>query len=274
MKDFNKSVKRKAPRGSRKRRPLRLDMKKIAGKAIRLTLGAGIAALAFFAFTFCRTYMTSAPFFALSEIVVEGNHKVDREAILKSAGIGEGTNIFSMDMETVGRNMEAMPWVKHVVLERDFPHRLKIRIEERRPLALVNLERLYYVDEESNIFAEADEKTGLDFPVVAGLDRDSLVKGQRDAFKRLDKALDFLKAMRGREGVFSWGSISELIVDKKGAITLYAMGSGIPVYLGKDGYESRLRRAEKTLTDLQQKGIKARLIDADFKDKVVVRKAI
>ena len=210
----------------------------------------------------------------LSHVSLEGNKKVSRDELLKKGGIDADSNIFSLNIEEAGKSIGEMPWVKTVSMEREFPDKLKIRIEEREPLALIKLEELYYVDEESNVFAKADSETGFDFPVVAGLEKKDLLKGRKDTFSRLDKGLAFLKSIRDREGAFSWTSVSELIVDKKGGLTVYTIGSGIPVYLGKVGFEKRLVRAEKTLTDLQQRGIKARLIDADFIDKVLVKKAI
>lgn len=274
MKDFSTKRKRKAPRASRKKKAVRLDVRSLIKKGFKLFLFLSLFSASLFAIHFSRSFIMTTPFFVLSDVSLEGNKKVSRNELLKKAGIHDDSNIFSLDIEEAGKGIADMPWVKTVSIEREFPNKLKIRIEEREPLALIKLEGLYYVDEESNVFAKADSETGWDFPVVAGLDKKALLKGRKDTFNRLDKGLAFLKSIKDREGVFSWASVSELIVDKKGGITVYTIGSGIPVYLGKVGFEKRLVRAEKTLTDLQQRGIKARLIDADFNDKVLVKKAI
>lgn len=274
MKDFGEKRKRKAPRGSRRRKTPRLDIKLFIRKGLKLMLVLSMVSATLSVIYFSRSFILTTEFFQLSEILVEGNRKISKGALLKKAGIDGDSNIFSLDIEEAGKSIGDMPWVKTVSIEREFPDKLKIRIVERKPLALVKLDELYYVDEESNLFARADSDTGFDFPVVAGLDKKGLLKGREDAFGRLDKGLAFLKALRDREGVFSWASVSELIVDKKGGITVYTVGSGIPVYLGKTGFEKRLVRAEKALADLQQKGIKAKLIDADYNDKVLVKRAI
>ena len=274
MKDFGEKIKRKAPRASRKKKALKLDLKGLIKKGFKLTLFLSLFSASLLAIHFSRSFIMTTQFFVLSEVLLEGNKKVSRNEILKKGGIHDNSNIFSLDIEKAGKSIGDMPWVKTVSMEREFPNKLKIRIEEREPLALIKFEELYYVDEESNVFAKADSETGFDFPVVAGLDKKALLKGRKDTFNRLDKGLAFLKSIRDREGIFSWSSVSELIVDKKGGITVYTIGSGVPVYLGKVSFEKRLVRAEKTMTDLQQRGIKARLIDADFVDKVLVKKAI
>lgn len=274
MKDFGTKIKRKAPRASRKKKALKLDVKAFMKKGFKLSLFLSVFALSLLAIHFSRSFIMTTPFFVLSDIMLEGNKKVSKNELLKKAGIHADSNIFSLNIEDAGKSIGDMPWVKTVSIEREFPDKLRIRIEEREPLALIKLEGLYYVDEESNVFAKADSETGWDFPVVSGLDKKALLKGRKDTFNRLDKGLAFLKSIREREGTFSWASVSELTIDKKGGITVYTIGSGIPVYLGKVEFKKRLVRAEKTLTDLQQRGIKARLIDADFNDKVLVKKAI
>lgn len=274
MKDFCTKRKRKAPRASRKKKAARLNIKALIGKTFKFSLYLCLLTAGLLALHFSRSFLMTSPFFVLSNVVVEGNKKISKNELLKRAAIEDDTNIFSLDIDDAGKDIADMPWVKTVLIEREFPNKLRITIKEREPLALIKLDSLFYVDEESNVFAKADSETGWDFPVVAGLDRKSLLKGSKDTFRKLDKGLAFLKSIKDREGIFSWASISEIIVDKKGGLTLYTIGSGIPVYLGKTSFEKRLVRAERTLTDLQRRGIKARLIDADFIDKVLVKKLI
>lgn len=274
MKDYGEKIKKKAPRASRKKKASRLDLKGFIKKGLKVTLFLSLFSASLLAIHFSRSFIMTSQFFVLSHVSLEGNKKVSRKELLKKAGIHSDSNIFSLNIEEAGKSIGEMPWVKTVSMGREFPDKLKIRIEEREPLAMIKFKELYYVDEESNVFAKADSETGFDFPVVAGLEKKDLLKGRKDTFSRLDKGLAFLKSIRDREGAFSWASVSELIVDKKGGITVYTIGSGIPVYLGKVSYEKRLVRAEKTLSDLQKRGIKARLIDADFIDKVLVKKAI
>ncbi|MDT8316766.1 MAG: FtsQ-type POTRA domain-containing protein [bacterium] len=274
MKDFSMKRKRKAPRASRKKKALNLNLKGFLRKGFKLTLLLSLFSASLLAIQFSRSFIMTTQFFKLTHVSLEGNKKVSRNEILKKAGIDDNSNIFSLDIKEAGKSIGDMPWVKTVSMGREFPNKLKIRIEEREPLALIKLEELYYVDEESNIFAKADRETGFDYPVVAGLNKKALLKGSKDTFSKLDKGLAFLKSIRDREGTFSWASVSELVVDKKGGITVYTIGSGIPVYLGNVGFEKKLVRAEKTLTDLKQRGVRARLIDADFADKVLVKKAI
>ena len=274
MKDFKTKRKSRAPRTSRKKKSAGLNIKGLIGKTFKFSLYLCLLTAGLFALNLGRSFLMTSPFFVLSNVMLEGNKKISKNDLLKRTGIKDDTNIFSLDIDDAGKDIADMPWVKTVAIEREFPNKLRIKIEEREPLALIKLDDLYYVDAESNVFAKADAETGWDFPIVAGINRKSLLKGRRDTFRKLDKGLKFLKSIKDRDGIFSWASISEIIVDKKGGLTLYTIGSGIPVYLGKAGFEKRLVRAEKTLTDLQRRGIKARLIDADFSDKVLVKKLI
>jgi len=274
MKDFNEKKKRKAAKGERKKKVRHFNVKAFLKKcgSLTLTLG-GIAATATL-LHYSWLFLSTADYFSISKVLIEGNEKISREALIKTAGLDKNRNIFTFDLANAGKKLEAMPRIKEVKLERKFPDVLKIVVLERAPVAMINLGKLYYLDGEGYIFAEADNQSGWDYPIISGIKKESLLEGEKESFELIEKGLNFLVMLKERSGTISSKNLSELILEANGGLTVYAVGVGIPVHLGVGGFESRLERAEKVLADLGRKGIRARAIAADFDDRVLVKVAI
>lgn len=274
MQDLKIAKKRKAPKSERKKVNYKPDLVAAMKKSINVFIVTGAMVLSALIIQGCWSYLSTASYFALSDIRVGGNKVILRGDVMKVAGIANGDNIFSFDIDDMGRRIEEMPWVEEVSLERRFPDALFIEIKERTPLALIKVKDLYYVDRESYIYAKAKAETGLDFPIISGIDVKGLLAGDRKTFALLEKGINFLQTIKGREGTISWDSLSELIIDKKGGMTIYPVNAAIPLYLGENNFDERLKRAERVLSDLAAKGIRPRRVDVDFKDRALVKIAI
>jgi len=274
MKDFSNQKKRKAAKGERKKKPRNFDVKVFLKKCAKATASIAAVSLVSASLYYGWIMISTVDYFDISKVEINGNKKVSREALLKTAGLDKKKNIFTFDLALAGKKLEALPWMKEVKLERKFPRSVKIVISERVPVAMINLEGLYYLDSEGNIFADADNETGWDYPIVSGIEIESLFEGEEKSYELIEKGLTFLAMLKERSGTISWKNLSELILEEDGGLTVYAVGVGIPVHLGNGGFESRLERAEKVLAHLGRKGIRAKAIGADFDDRVLVKIAI
>jgi cell division septal protein FtsQ len=82
------------------------------------------------------------PIFAASHLRVRTGDELSRAEILRLAGVDRSTNIVHLDLGEVERRIERSPWVEDARVERSLPSTLRIRIVERRPVAVVDAERL------------------------------------------------------------------------------------------------------------------------------------
>jgi cell division protein FtsQ len=77
------------------------------------------------------------PFFAIRSISVEGDvarnsvSTIRANAAPKLAG-----NFMTMDLRAVRRAFESVPWVRLAVVRRVWPNRLRVQLEEHRPVAI------------------------------------------------------------------------------------------------------------------------------------------
>ncbi|HUK09939.1 MAG TPA: FtsQ-type POTRA domain-containing protein [Stellaceae bacterium] len=72
----------------------------------------------------------------VTDVVVEGRNRVDAQTILAALGARRGTPILAIDPAAARARLEALPWVRSASVTRLLPDTLRVRIEERVPLAL------------------------------------------------------------------------------------------------------------------------------------------
>ena len=76
------------------------------------------------------------PVFSIRAITVEGDVTRNSDASLRANALPRMSGSFlSMNLQTGQQAFEAVPWVRHAVLQRVWPNRLKVRLEEHRPAA-------------------------------------------------------------------------------------------------------------------------------------------
>lgn len=76
------------------------------------------------------------PVFAIRTITVEGDVTRNSAASLRANALPRLSGSFlSMNLQASQRAFEAVPWVRHAVLQRVWPSRLKVKLEEHRPAA-------------------------------------------------------------------------------------------------------------------------------------------
>jgi cell division protein FtsQ len=82
-------------------------------------------------------WLARQPYFAIRAITVEGDvarnsvSTIRANALPKLAG-----NFLTMDLAAARRAFESVPWVRLAVVRRVWPNRLRVRLEEHRPVAL------------------------------------------------------------------------------------------------------------------------------------------
>ncbi len=72
----------------------------------------------------------------LRSIEVEGNHNLSREKILENSGLELGVHLFPFNTKSYEQRLDSLPWIKHAQVIRSFPHKLKIIVEEKIPIAM------------------------------------------------------------------------------------------------------------------------------------------
>jgi len=218
----------------------------------------------------CGAYRTvgvvqSHPYFALTTIDVDGNHAVGRNEILEWADVSEGSSIWHAAPTSVRVRLLSHPRIEQVAVRREFPNRLIIHVRERRPLAIVRLDQLQYVDRDGHLFGPLRDDDTRDLPLITGLEGD----GSRNFVAiGVHRALQLSRLYGRMRGV---DTLSEIHVDRRAGVTIFPQRPPVAVVLGWGGWREKLTRVARVLTAWEGQVGRLAVVDASFRDMVVVR---
>ncbi len=188
-----------------------------------------------------------SPWLRYQRLDIVGNDRADGVQLRHLARLPEGEALVLLDLRGALAGVERHPWVKRATASRRFPNAVVIEVVERTPVALVQLEGLYLVDEEGTLFARASGGD-LDHPILSGLDP-ALLTAQPELSRRLVRAgLDWLAAAQAQGGLAE-ADISALHFDAKTGYTLYLRNGG-EVLVGFTGNERVARLSMLTARGL------------------------
>jgi len=205
------------------------------GRALRRSLPAviGGAVLAAIGGTAYAGYhwVTTSPRFAVTHIVLQGNHHVSGDQIRAAVPVHVGDNLFATNLGAIDRALRANPWIADTEIHRMLPHTIVIDVREHEAVAVADLGGLYLVDSEGHAFkrAELEDGDGAGLPVVSGLDRAGYVSDPSATAAQIRGALATLDTWRADE---ARPAIAEVHLDPRGAIALVTAGSGTSIELG------------------------------------------
>ncbi|MFI4927487.1 MAG: cell division protein FtsQ/DivIB [Burkholderiales bacterium] len=181
------------------------------------------------------------PMFAIRGIVVQGDTGHNSAATLRANVLPRlRGNFFTVDLQKTREAFEAVPWVRHAIVKRQFPNKLRVQLEEQEA------EALWGADSESrlvNTFGEVFEANPGDveqdeMPRLVGPDGTAaqvlaMYRGLKPMLEKLDLGIDQV-ALSGRGG---W------------TLTL---DSGATVELGRGATEEVLARSQRFAATLTQ----------------------
>jgi cell division protein FtsQ len=117
-----------------------------------------------------------SPLFGLSAVRVRGTTVLSEDEVLAASGVRVGEPYLSVDPAAIRRRLEAMPWVGHADVRREYPSSLRITVVERTPVASIIAARRYLLVAADGVVLKAAtaKPPGVPFvadvPVPAGID--------------------------------------------------------------------------------------------------------
>jgi cell division protein FtsQ len=209
--------------------------------------------------------VTTHRYFALRSVEVNGNRRITRGDVLQWAGVKESASIWDVAPDLVSGRLQSHPWVRRVRVERKFPNRLSIEIEERRPVAVVRLHELNYVDRSGRILGPLRDGDSPDFPLITGLE-----EAKASGFTPLGvhRALRLLRLCQRLD---CFDAISEVYVDQYRGLTVFPVHPAAAVVLGWGGWREKLARSARVFAAWEGQVERLAAVDVSFRDMVVVK---
>ena len=217
--------------------------------------------LAIFAFILVR-----APIFNIKHIEIKNNNIVQSEQVLDFNSI-LNTNIFLLNTNTVKDDVLLNPYIKGVKVQRKFPDKIEIIVDERTvTFGVEDEEGAYVLNEELVIMEKRPSLNGLNIPIVTGLNIENRFLGE--SITTDNRKLSFLKDMGSCINKDESINISEIDITDINNINLYSYGTKI--IMGNDAdLNIKLTKAFNILksTDLNFEG---GYVDVSFNGNPVV----
>ena len=209
----------------------------------------------------------------IKNIEIVGAHRIKPEVILHLANLEPGSSLLAIRPGRVERALLAHPWIARAELTRQWPHRIKLRIREREPVALLKLgEELFYIDRQGTLFKPLSPGDPHNFPVITGLKAENLRHPEGSLAPLLAQTFQLLEVLKQAPAPLSLERVSEVHLDLDRGFTLYVNGLGAALDLGFDNYLEKLNKFARVLPVLVQKNYLARTgrINLDYPDRVLI----
>lgn len=103
----------------------------------RAAVGAGIVAGLALISLVVLFVMAHLPVFVITGINAAASEHVSEAQIAKLASVEDGTTLLNVDTSQITEKVSKNPWVKRVIIKREFPDTLGVSVEERSVAALV-----------------------------------------------------------------------------------------------------------------------------------------
>jgi cell division septal protein FtsQ len=172
----------------------------------------------------------------------------------------------------MGEQLSKNPWVANVKVQRNLPDSVSITVVERKPVAIVSMGYLYYMDSNGDVFKPLQEGDNLDFPVVTGLSEDDFIKDPSGTKETLAGVLELLKDMQQSGSPVLMSDISEIHYDNGYGYTMFTLSNGLPIRIGMDDFANKIQRFCKIYKELQPQLSNLGYVDLDYADRVVINR--
>jgi len=213
-------------------------------------------------------WLKSENSFLVKEIIIEGNHRSQRDEIIKALNLDSRQLIFTFSLKTAQRRIMALPFVKLAVISRRLPDRLQIVIQERQPEALLYLDELYMVDDEGIVIAKAPASEMLDFPLISGVSLSEWRQRPQVWHGLLKQAMRLLKIWEERRPQLP-EEVAQVVMDEACGLNLFTTGRDWELQLGFDDFDERLERWQQVLQVLGKRAATVKYFDCAGESSVV-----
>jgi cell division septal protein FtsQ len=216
--------------------------------------------------------------FAIQQVDVQTDGVIAPDQLRRWAGVKPGANLIALDLASVKRNLELVPAIESVSIERILPRTLKIEVTERHPIAQVNVPRMdaggnisvsvFQLDANGYVMQPLDPRDQTislaqineQLPVITGLNAFQVQPGHRVELPQAQAALQLLAAFAHSPMV---GLVDFQRIDVSSPQVIVATtGEGGEITFGLDNLDQQLRRW-RAVYDLGQRNHRT-IASADF----------
>lgn len=153
-----------------------------------------------------------------------------------------GENIFAIQDAEIKEIAQNFPGINSLNIQRIFPDKIRLVIDECKPIAYVkeSANRYLLIDENGKILEEKNNPEEYSFPVITKLNLQNLTLGAKIENSSLNQIIEVYKIIE-TEYPDLLRDIQEFYYSENG-VALTEMKRGIKFIVGKDSFQSRVEK--------------------------------
>jgi len=220
-------------------------------------------------------WVLMAPLFSLRDVEVteaNGARRVSGEWVRRALEPLEGNNLVRLSLAEAAARVERNPWIASVEMAKELPGRLRVKVAERRPVALLLAGgRLVYADSEGKAIAPIATPAELEEARSAGLLVVSFVhpphgEGVGSALK--------VAAELGRVQPTWAAKLARIEVLGEEDFRLHTDALPFPLLVTSGQVAPKVERLVELLPELSRRYPKIEAVDLRFSRRIVVQPAL
>ncbi len=196
----------------------------------------------------------------INNIEIDGARRLSRSLLLQQSKLTPGVSLLAVRPGQVERALMTHPWIAKAEVSRKWPNGLRLTVQERDPVALVQIgEELLYMDRQGIIFKPLSPGDPHNFPVITGLTPAQFKHPAGQLPEVVAQAFQLMDVLKTTAPPLNLGNISEIHVDLERGFTLYANNMGVALDIGLKNYSEKLQKFVQLWPALVQRGLVARV---------------
>ncbi|MEE3253848.1 MAG: FtsQ-type POTRA domain-containing protein [Nitrospinota bacterium] len=210
-------------------------------------------------------FLLSSPRFQIQNISFKGNQVLSNPEVLEWVGSLKGKNLFAIDLAELNQRLSEHPWVKSSSLQRKFPKSLVIEITERVPYARVMKDQVYLMDN-FGVILSPEKPEYRHLPLI-------IMGKSKEKFLSTEKALHSLKIMHyfNKLSFFKNNPLDGAVMKGHSRVLFVTRNQDLQIQMSMNELNEGFKNFMIVLDSLDEKNIKAQMIDLSFKDQVIIR---
>jgi cell division septal protein FtsQ len=199
------------------------------------------------------SWVASSSLFVLENVRVLGVSLLDTTDVLARADLSLGTHLSRLDVRRVARQLKENPVIRRVRVRRRLPNGVDIVVQERIPVAMVNLGTIFLADCEG-VLVELVPNRYVNAPVMSGLSDTTMEDGTRrlkgESVALMNRFLDGARAVRPDIA----GRISQVTFDRGGGARFRLAASPTVVEIEMEHVERSFRQLWQLVESRERQG--------------------
>ncbi len=212
----------------------------------------------------------------LSRFIVQGNRISKTEEIERALSSFIGKKMNEVSLSDIVDTLQSLPFIRKVIATKELPDAVRLRVQERRPVAIAMVGKALRLIDEAGFVMEKSESVleSARLPLLTGFTK--IVRDSLSTMSKLDSAesanaLAFCSALM--ETKYAKMLVSEVRLADNNQLHILTASGETTFIFGNNNYEERLKNFEIFWTQVVvKKGLKPfEYVDVRFDGKIFAK---